>query len=101
MHLIQILLPLSDDQGRRFAAGKYRKVQALLSQRFKGLTAYSRTVAEGLWKDGPSLQRDEIIVYEVMTNSLNVKWWKNYQKHLQTVFAQESIVVRALKITVI
>jgi hypothetical protein len=101
MQLIQILLPLCDNRGRRFPASKYRQVKAVLSGKFRGLTAYSRVAAEGLWKKGSSVRRDDIIVYEVMGRSVEWRWWRNYQKLLETEFAQDSIVIRSQKITVI
>ena len=101
MQLIQILLPLCDNHGRKFPAAKFQQVKAVLAQRFDGLTAYSRTAAEGLWKKGAALRRDDIVVYEVMARSLNRRWWKRYQKTLQTKFAQDCIVIRSQRITMV
>jgi hypothetical protein len=101
MQLIQILLPLCDNGGRRFPPGKFQQVKAVLSEKFKGLTAYNRSAAEGIWKKGAALRRDDIVVYEVMAPSLNRRWWKSYQKSLLIQFAQDSIVIRAQEITCI
>ena len=99
--MIQILLPLCDNQGQMFRPSKYKLVKATLANRFQGLTAYSRVAAEGLWRVGKSVKRDDIVVYEVMTKSFNKKWWKNYRKSLETMFEQESIVIRVQKIEVL
>jgi len=101
MHLIQILLPLCDNQGRRFPVAKFQQVKAVLSERFDGLTAYNRSAAEGLWKSGARMRRDDIVVYEVMARALNRRWWKRYQKTLQTTFAQDSIVIRSQRMTLV
>jgi DNA-directed RNA polymerase beta subunit len=101
MNLIQILLPLCNNQGRMFKASKYKKVKATLASRFQGLTAYSRVAAEGLWRVGKSVKRDDIVVYEVMTKSFNQKWWKKYRRALEAIFEQESIVIRVQKIEVL
>lgn len=101
VQLIQILLPLYDHAGRRFAPAHYAAVKARLSNRFQGLTAYSRAAAEGLWRVGKSIQRDDIVVYEVMAKSFEQRWWKQYRKHLEELFRQDAIVIRAQKITLV
>ena len=42
MHLVEILLPLNDNNGRPFAAEKYAAVRQHLTERFGGLTAFTR-----------------------------------------------------------
>src|SRR5689334_5897338 len=76
MHLIQILLPLADNEGKPLGPEPFAEVKSELTKRFKGLTAYSRAPAEGLWKPRQNTKRDEIVVYEVMVSSLNTRWWK-------------------------
>jgi len=93
--LIQILLPLTDNTGEPFPRELYQHIQSELTQRFKGLTAYSRAPAEGLWKPGEGTRRDEIIVYEVMAPRFNARWWRQYRAQLQKSFRQESVVIRA------
>ena len=51
MHLIQILLPLNDNEGAPFDPDLYRDVREELSSRFGGLTAFTRAPAEGHWED--------------------------------------------------
>jgi hypothetical protein len=98
-YLIQILLPLYDNEQHPFPRHFYVKVGEILTERFGGLTAYNRSPAEGLWKDGPSrTQRDEIIVYEIMAEKLNRRWWTRFRKELEALFRQESIVIRAQKL---
>ena len=38
MHLVEILLPVADNEGKRFDARKYEKVRQDLSRRFGGIT---------------------------------------------------------------
>lgn len=45
MHLVQILLPLYDNDGRRFPTSHYESLRAELTERFGGLTSYSRAPA--------------------------------------------------------
>src|SRR5215213_2962887 len=96
MHLIQLLLPVYDNDGRPFAAAMYGSVRATLTERFGGLTAYTRAPAEGLWKEGSGAPtRDEVVVYEVMVETLDKNWWNEYRAQLERAFAQEELVVRA------
>ena len=96
MTLVQILLPLYDPEGGRFAQALYTRVKDELTERFGGLTAYARAPAEGLWETKPGrTQRDDIVVYEVMIEEVDPAWWKGYRQELEQRFRQEELVVRA------
>jgi hypothetical protein len=96
VHLVQLLLPLYDNAGAPFPRSHYEMVSAELTRAFGGLTAYSRSPAEGLWREqGEGTQRDDIVVYEVMVESLDEGWWRRYREELERRFAQERLVVRA------
>src|SRR5689334_20295453 len=49
-HIVQILLPIYDNQGAKFESGVYDLVRSELIERFGGLTAYTRSPAVGLWR---------------------------------------------------
>ena len=74
MYLIQILLPLFDNDGAHFEAALYTEVRNELSDRFGGLTAYSRAPAEGRWHDQGITTHDDIIVMEVMTDGVDTEF---------------------------
>ena len=96
MHLVQILLPLYDNEGNRFPGEDYRFVRDELAEAFGGVTVYSRAPAQGLWKEDSSrLQHDDVILFEVMVDQLERHWWANYRETLESRFRQELIVVRA------
>jgi hypothetical protein len=100
VHLIQILLPLYDPEGERFPQAAYAAVKDELTERFGGLTAYARAPAEGLWESHSGrTQRDDIVVYEVMTEELDRAWWKEYRQELEQRFQQRELVVRAHEIS--
>lgn len=101
MHLIQILLPLQDNSGRSFPADAYRQVRHELTERFGGLTAFTRAPAEGLWQEADRTSRDEIVVFEVMVEALDPGWWHGYRRQLEALFRQDVIVIRALAIRVL
>jgi hypothetical protein len=99
MHLVQILLPLYDNEGDAFAHSFFAAVRQELVDRFGGLTTYSRAPAKGMWEgQGEGLQRDDLVVYEVMVKDLDRKWWGEYRAALALRFRQEDLVVRAVKI---
>jgi hypothetical protein len=72
--------------------GTGNAVRAKLTGMFGGLTAYTRAPAEGLWASGSAVKRDDIVVVEVMVDSLDPKWWEAYRRELEQLFRQEQIV---------
>jgi hypothetical protein len=44
---------------------------------------------------------DEILPFEVMTETLDVSWWRNYRRQLEREFRQNEIVVRASTVTLL
>ena len=96
MHLVQILLPLFDNEGEPIPQLHFRRVSEELADRFGGLTAFTRAPAEGRWKDsGERTSHDEIVVFEVMVEDLQRSWWKEYRASLERRFRQELVVIRA------
>ena len=99
MHLVQLLLPLKDQDGKPLPRSQYRKIREMLTERFGGLTAYTRAPAEGLWDVGDDeVALDDIVVYEVMVADLDRNWWRQYRAELEEAFDQEELVVRAQEI---
>lgn len=95
MTLIQVLLPLYSNSGRRFSSKVFAQTRAELVKKFGGLTAYS-SVAKGFWRTASKTARDDIVLFEVMAGRADKRWWGTYRRSLETRFAQDSIVVRAL-----
>ena len=99
MHLVEILLPLYDNDGAPQPAALFDAVRGELTERFGGLTAHTRAPAEGLWKEGTSgTSKDEIVIYEVMAETLDEPWWRAYRRSLESRFRQEQVVVRAQEV---
>ncbi|MDB4916960.1 MAG: hypothetical protein JWM95_4604 [Gemmatimonadetes bacterium] len=89
-YLVQLPLPLYDEEGNYFPAGHYTEIRREFTSRFGGVTSYSRAPAEGLWEDDRGhAQRDEIMVCEVMTDTLDRAWWSTYRHSLEDRFAQD------------
>ncbi|MBU5614992.1 hypothetical protein [Geomonas azotofigens] len=102
MHLIQILLPLYDNDGNQFTQDEFLKVRDELSERFGGITTYMRSPARGLWKETKETTvQDDIVIYEVMTKELDRAWWKQYRHQLTADFRQALLIVRASQVELI
>ena len=99
MHLIEILLPLYGNDGRRFPAERFGEVRSELLDHFGGLTAFTRSPAEGLWEaaDGEKM-RDEVVIFEVMADWIDRSWWRGYRSTLEHRFEQDEIVIRAREV---
>ncbi len=99
MNLVQILLPVTDNAGRPFPSSLFDATRRELTERFGGLTAYTRAPATGLWKDDEGrVARDDVTVYEVMVERLDRAWWDAYREALRARYEQDAIVVRAYSI---
>jgi hypothetical protein len=99
MYLVQILLPLRDSKGRGFAPKSYDDVAHHLTEKFGGVTSFTRSPAEGRWKPGEDAAHEEdVVVFEVMVEDLEEKWWGQYRRALERAFKQKSVVVRAHQI---
>jgi hypothetical protein len=101
MHLIQILLPLYDNAGNTFDQELFGKVRRELTERFGGLTAFTRAPAQGLWNDEGQTKRDDIVVFEVMADELDADWWRGYRKILEKEFRQDTIIIRAQTVVIL
>jgi hypothetical protein len=102
-HLVQILLPTQDNKGHAFPPADFERVSRELTERFGGVTAYTRAPAEGRWKQKADDRKadaghDDIVVVEVMDEFLDRAWWATYRAELQKRFRQEVLIVRAQEI---
>ena len=102
-HLVQILLPLQTQSGVAVAPEQFARVRVELTEKFGGVTASSRSPATGLWKreEDNAIERDQVIMVEVVTENLDRAWWDKYRQQLETRFGQEVIHARALPMELI
>lgn len=102
MYLIQILLPITAPQ-RATYQHHYRALREELIARFGGLTAHTRAPAEGLWNPGPDQDahapdRDDIVILEVVAQSLDRAWWRSLRARLERELMQQEIHMRAIEV---
>jgi hypothetical protein len=95
VHLIQRLLPLYDNAGTAFPRALLDRVREELAERFGGVTAYLRSPAHGVWKEGGEEEHDDIVIFEVMAERLERPWWREYRAELERRFRQDEVVIRA------
>ncbi len=95
MHLVQILLPVRDNDGMPFGPHPFEEVAWSLSKKFGGITAYNRAPAEGRWETSGKTQHDDVLVIEVMVPSLDKTWWREFRTQLESTFRQTQVIVRA------
>lgn len=99
MQLIEIFLPVYDQNGVELPAPLYARTRDELVERFGGLTAHSRTPAHGLWRtEEGEVVRDDVVVYEVIAERVERRWWSDYRKTLERRFAQQALMVRSNEI---
>ena len=101
MHLVQILLPVRDNEGKPFGPHPFEEVTWNLSKKFGGITAYSRAPAEGRWESSGKTQHDDVLVIEVMVETLDKSWWRDLRTQLEATFRQTRVIVRAQTIEVL
>ncbi len=96
MHLVQLLLPLRDNEDRPFPRAEFDRVKRELTDRFGGVTAYLRSPASGAWReeDG-NVTHDDMAIVEVMDEELDRPWWQSYRRQLEDRFRQDEIMIRA------
>ncbi len=98
MHLVQILLPLTDNERHPFPRQAFDTVAHEMTERFGGVTAHTRSPAEGRWMPMGAGRAEEMVVIEVMVDRLDEAWWRDYRARLEAEFRQDRIIVRATNV---
>jgi hypothetical protein len=98
VYLVQLLLPLRDPDGEPFPREAFEGVARELTSVFGGVTAYLRSPADGAWVDAGRVDRDRLVMVEVMTEALDRGWWAEYRSRLEASFRQDEILVRATRV---
>ena len=96
-----MLLPVRDKRGNSFGTDSFNRIRRELTEQFGGVTAYSRAPAEGHWDSGKSVERDDVIVVEVVVDTFDESWWTEYRKQLEERFGQDRILMRSISCRII
>jgi hypothetical protein len=93
-YLVEILLPVTGDDGRTVL----ERARNELTEAFGGVTMHLNAPAEGLWEKDGDVDRDSIVVVEVMTDELDRQWWAAFRRELEARLDQDEIVIRAAQV---
>jgi hypothetical protein len=94
MFMIEILLPLRDESGEPLPAAHFDALARRLTERFGGVTSFTRSPGEGRWKQGGATEHDDIVVIEVMAEDVDRPWWSGLRRQLMRDFRQKNILIR-------
>lgn len=93
MHLVEVFIPKPTDSTEHLSS-----LQNMLLQQFGGVTSYARAPAKGVEvADGKQVE-DEIVILEVITDSLDHAWWSSLRGQLERDFDQREILIRASEV---
>jgi hypothetical protein len=95
MHLVEILLPITD---RGVSRCEIEPLARRLTDKFGGVTVFMRSAGDGVWDDGGTNVRDDIIILEVMTPAIDHGWWRALRAELELRLSQSEIVVRSHRV---
>ncbi|MBX9758841.1 MAG: hypothetical protein K2Y29_08680 [Beijerinckiaceae bacterium] len=95
--MVEVFVPVCPQ-----AHGVVEDFLARLTARHGGATAFSRSPARGLWKDGGgAVEADDVIVIETMAERFEASFWRDLQRELERTLAQDVVLVRASKIALL
>jgi hypothetical protein len=101
MHLFQILLPRADNAGQPFAREDFDRVKEELAADFEGVTAYLQAPAEGLWREGGQTDNDDIVIFEVMAEEIDLQDWRRRRAELECRFRQDKVIIRYMPMALV
>lgn len=89
-----LYLPLTDNDGRPFAARMFRSVQNELLSQFGGVTFFPQP-NEGLWQTCGVTYHDEIVIYRVITphTAKARKFLRSFKEKLLKDFDQLDLLI--------
>jgi hypothetical protein len=94
MYVVELFLPLDAKDGEPIEPHVFEGIVRGLTDRFGGATAFTREMAEGLWKRATTIEPDRIIVVEVVVEDVHEDWWRSYRQRLENLLGQDEILVR-------
>jgi hypothetical protein len=85
----------------RPARRDFEQVKEKLANRFKGVTACLQAPAEGLWRLGAKSDSDDIVIFEVMTEEIDLSEWSSRRWELERRFRQDRVIVRYMPMALV
>lgn len=92
-YVIQIFLPLKATPAPPGAASRLRQQ---LTEKFGGVTAFTRSPARGAWRNPENtVEMDDIVVIETMADSIDHAFWRQLRADLMRELDERDILIRA------
>ncbi|WP_353032925.1 hypothetical protein [Mesorhizobium sp. M0968] len=66
-----------------------------------GVTAFLQAPAEGVWRQGDQCSNDEIVIFEVMTEEIDLRALRTRRADLERRFRQHEVIIRYSSIGVV
>ena len=92
---VEIFVPLVRGDGEPVDKRYLADLERELTERFGGVTAFTRAPARGRWSDGGRVETDDVVIYEVMAQALDRPWWRELRERLEQDLDQEEVVIRS------
>jgi inorganic pyrophosphatase len=90
---IELFIPVYTKNGKPFPKKHYTNLHQKLTEKFGGLTMYSRVPVTGFWKENSKTTlKEDIIVYEVLAAEIDDKFWTKLKAWVLKAFNQEEII---------
>lgn len=94
----EIYLPLKFNDGSQVPDDLFDRVRDQLISKFGGFTTWPPSApAEGWWKSGEMLYRDDIVIYRVTLGEEEDAFFKQYKLELAALFKQEAIWIEKVE----
>jgi hypothetical protein len=98
MYVVELFLPITDNEGRKFSASLFKQVRKELTAKYGGLTSFTRAPAHGIIEAVGKAVHDDLVILEVMTEIVERDWWTDYRRDLEGRFRQDEVLIRATQI---
>nr|WP_295932203.1 hypothetical protein [uncultured Dyadobacter sp.] len=99
---MQIFVPTADRQGTRFPQQYYTDLKQELAGLYGGVTIYARSPVKGIWKpDNNSIEADDLIIFEVLVNQLDLSYFSSLKARLEATFKQNELLMRYFGISLV
>jgi hypothetical protein len=93
---------VKDNDGHCFPPHIWENLKNTLVDKFGGVTAYTRSPAEGIWSPSPTERsRDQIFTVEVIVRDFDTEWWQILRRDMQNILRQDQLLFRVSPILVL
>jgi inorganic pyrophosphatase len=97
--LTQLFIPMYDNKRKQFPQTHFHELKRELMKKFGGVSVYEQTPVTGLWREGKEgNETDHLIIFEVMSLSPEITYWKELRTKLEKRFKQKELLIRQLAI---